>query len=319
MKFKSKRLAGILMAILMVVVMLSGCTTETAAPVTEKETKATNTEVMGKVNDVEITREMLGEALTKAEKTVIEEYINGYLLTEYYKDIEVTDVEIEAQLAIVKGQIGETKWESYLQYIGMADEEAFKEAIEKDLKATKKRDELKKGINLTDEELEKHYTDYKNSFDIMVGKILFFDTEEEYSQAKVLFNAGKTMQKVSEEMGKDIYENEHVSFEFAGFEKPMAEIKIGETVYTKMDSGTFAVMVVEKIDNTFEVLKETVKEDLLNTKSQELVNKELENYYNAAKVTIMGEDIKNNPVSESEVGSEVGSEVPTETPTEIEG
>ena len=284
----------LLMVVLLVMTVFFGCNDNTTkeTEVTQEVVKDDETTVLAKLNGEEITRDMLGEALLEAERKVIEEYIDEQLLKGFYSDIEVTEVEVEAQFAVVKGQIGEVQWEDYLNYIGMESEEAFKEAIKEDLKVNKKRDTVKETIEVTPDEVRAHYDEYKSAFDLLVGEIIFFDTEEEYTLAKGLFEEGKSLEEISEATGKEVFKDEHVSFEFDGFEKDINLIEVGETLFTTEESGALALVKVTHIDKEFEVLKTNVENDLKYMKAQEIIDAEMQDYYNNAKITIQGEELQ---------------------------
>ena len=291
MRKNSKRITSLIMLVVMVAVFAVGCSegsnsTNTSTSLNNKD------EVVAVINGVEIKREEISEELSAAEKAIVENYVNTYLLKEFYKDIEVSDIEVEAQFAIIKGQIGEIQWQSYLDYIGVKDEDEFKELIRDDLRVTKKRESLKTDIEVSEEEIKGHYEEFKNSFDLMVGNMVFFDTLEEFAEGRRLHEEGRSLDDIASTMGKDVYENEHVSFDYNGFEVSLRELEVGDVVFTKESNNALAIMEVIKIDDTYEVLKETVADDLKNQKAQELINEELEEFYNKAKVTILGEEIQ---------------------------
>ena len=139
MNFKGKNKVAILVLILILAVsILTACGTTGEPNVEEKkldESNETNettemseivepTKVVAEVNGTEITRGMVGEKLAEAEKKAVEEYVDEFLLNEFYKEIPVEEAEIEGQLAVIKAQVGEKEWDSYLEYINQPNEES---------------------------------------------------------------------------------------------------------------------------------------------------------------------------------------------------
>ena len=56
-------------------------------------------------------------------------------------------------------------------------------------------------------------------------------------------------------MGKDVYENEHVSLDYNGFEVSLRELEVGDVVFLKESNNALAIMEVIKMNDTYEVLR----------------------------------------------------------------
>ena len=85
------------------------------------ETESLNT-VVAVINGKEVTRKDVGDTLLESEKEIISEYIYKSMISEFFKDTEVTDTEIELQLQLIKTQVGENNWAMYLMYYGGGSE-----------------------------------------------------------------------------------------------------------------------------------------------------------------------------------------------------
>ena len=263
-----------------------GCTSENGS---QKVTEGSNG-VLAEVNGKKITREMASEQLKEAEKQAAISYVNQYLLDEFYKDITVNEVEVQAQLALIKGQVGEEQWDMYLNYMGYPDDETYVRDLELNLKKSKKKDTVKSEVQVTEEEIKTRYEASPDEFNIVVGDMVFFDTEEAYNLAKdELLKEGSTLESISEVTKSEIRQNEHVTFGFDGFTKPITELEVDDLVSTTAESNVFAVI---KVTKTYEVLREEVKAIIEDEKADEIVEKQLEEHYNKAEVTILGEKFK---------------------------
>lgn len=280
-----KKFVVLLMSLVLILSVVTGCSST-------GETDSLK-EVMGKVNGIEITREMLKTELEALESTAVGNYIDNYLVNEFYKDMEINDSELTIQMEILKGQVGEGQWESYISYMGYSDEEAFKKVVKLDMQKNKMKDTLKSQVIITEEDLQKAFTESPDVYKVLSGDMIFFDTVEEYTSAQnMLTQEGMTLQAISDSLEKDIYPNENVTFSFGGFTKPMDSMNVGDLVATKSESGTYAVIKVTKVSKTFEELKSAINSSLINDRTTELVEIKLTQFYNEAKVEILGETIQ---------------------------
>jgi len=215
------------------------------------------------------------------------------LIKEFYKDIEINDTELTLQMEILKGQVGEGQWESYLNYMGYNTEEDFKEVVKVDMKRNKMKETLKNGVTVTEEEVQKAFESTPDAYKVLSGDMIFLDTADEFNSAKKLLDQeGMTLETLAKAMGKDVYPNENVTFSFAGFTKSMEDMAVGDLVATREESGTLAIVKVTKVTKTFEELKGSIYDSLLDSKLSELVENKLTQYYNDASVEIFGTKIQ---------------------------
>lgn len=283
-----KRNVLLVMLLVLALGVLSGCNNATNVNPIEN-----GTEVLGKVNGVEITREMLKDELKALEKTAVTNYIDKYLIDDFYKDIEISEQELTIQMEILKGQVGEGQWDSYLNYMGYTDEKEFEKVVELDMKRTKMKTELSANVTITEEEIVKAFETYPDNYKYLAGDMLFFDTDEEYNSAKNMLNQDDmTLQAIADSLNKEIYPNENVTFGFAGFTKPMDEMEVGELVATTPESNTYAVISVKKVGKELEELKDSIRTSLVDEKANDLVENKLTQYYNEVDVEILGESLQ---------------------------
>lgn len=258
-----------------------------------------NTEEVGSIDGKKITKQDIQVQLDALEKDnlerIVTEHIDQKLLEEYYKGVEVTDVEVEAQLAIIKGQVGDNQWESYLTYVGQ-DESGLKAQIRLDLRRNKKIDEISKSITVTEEEIAKEWEVNSSHYQVISGDILFLDNLEMQEVAKK-----EGIDAASKKYGVAIKPNENVTFSYEGFNKKPKEMKVGDVVYTTPESGVYAVMKVVKISDTLEVCKGDIEKYLMSSKAGEQIDKELSEMYTTKKVVILGKEQKPAEDTEGEI------------------
>lgn len=250
-------------------------------------------EVVAVMDGKDITRDEVGEDLLVAEQDVISNYIYGLAYKEFFKDIEVTESEIEVQIKMMKAQVGEEQWPMYLTYYGGGDEESFKEQMATSLKQEKAIKNKATKITLTDNEIKEAYDANPGGFDFVVMDAIYLGTEEELSKATDLVKSGKSIEEISTELDIEISKDAHTNHTSdIKWSKDLYEAKVGETLYTTTDSGNF---VVGKITSKNEGLsnsevKTLIEEDLKYNKAFEETEKEYIEFLKSKKVTIMGKD-----------------------------
>jgi hypothetical protein len=98
-------------------------------------------------------------------------------------------------------------------------------------------------------------------------------------------NQDEGIELKAEKDGAEIKE-EHVNFSFDSFNKEVSEIEVGDTIYTKPETGVFAIMEVTKIENTYEALQEEVKTQLKNQRAEQFLDTELQEFYQEVEVDL---------------------------------
>lgn len=267
--------------VLMLSILLVGCTSNTSV---------SNDDVVAEINGEKVLRSTLESELKAAEKAVVEKYVNNKMLEIFYKDIVIEDAAFEAQLSIIKGQVGENDWASYLQSSGFTDEEHFKRELLLNMKREEMKNKFKSEVTISDAEVEAKYNENPNSYNVAVFDVIYFDTEESFNKGKELLSQGKDLVYISENTQTEIKADEHANFTFEGFTKPINELSLGELAITDVEKiGFMAIAQVKKLDSTFDLLKQTIYDSMISEKTEEMVNTALDTFYSEAEVTILGE------------------------------
>ncbi len=287
-----KRVISICLGLVMVCGLVAcGGDTTTTTP-TEGEAEGSNS-IVAVVNGKNITRSEIGEELKAAEQEVISEYIYNMMLTEFFKDVVITDADVALQMELIKSQVGEESWPMYLAYYGGGSEETFKVMLADSLR----QEEYIKGkmetLTITDEELLEVYNKDSNAYNIAVMDVLFLPDTAKLDEAKALHESGKTLEEISTALELDIYKAEHTYYYSEGltWEKDFNDCAVGDYNYSKEDSGSLVFGVIVELNEGIENSK--VKADLEDTlkydKAYEIANEEYIEFLKIQTVTIMGE------------------------------
>lgn len=257
------------------------------------ETESLNT-VVAVINGKEVTRKDVGDTLLESEKEIISEYIYKSMISEFFKDTEVTDTEIELQLQLIKTQVGENNWAMYLMYYGGGSEEAFKVTLAESLKQEKFIESKKADVTLTDEDIAAVYNEDPDSYNIVVLDVVFFGDVESLNKAKEYYNNGKTLEEVATLMETEISENEHAYFksESLTWNKSFNDCVVGDIVFSGEDSGSYVMARVKELNKGIDnpTVKNDLKDTLIYEKAYEIANNEYIEFLKKQTVTIFGED-----------------------------
>ena len=268
-----------------------------------------NDTVVAVVNGKNVTRSEIGDELIAAEKDVISGYIYDMMLQEFFKDVEVSDTEVDLQMQMIKGQVGEDSWPMYLAYYGGGSEEAFKEILKGSLRQESYISSKMEDITIEESVIKEQYDADPNSHNIAVLDVVFFDTVEDMNKAKDMYAQGKTLEDIAKEFEYDIFEDEHTYFYSEGltWSANFADCKVGDYVFSGEDSGSLVIGRIVELNTGVD--NEKVKEDLVNNlkydEAYNLVNKEYEDFLKEQTVQIFGEDF---PLFDETTASETNYE-----------
>lgn len=250
--------------------------------------------VVAVVNGENITREMIGDALLDAEKEVISTYIYEQMLEKFFADIEITDEELELQLQIMKGQVGEDSWDLYLAYYGGGSEEDFREMLRKSLKQEKYIAAISETLEIPEEDLAETYASNPDYYNIAVLDVIFLTTEEYYAQALELYNGGSTLEEISEATGLEIAPNEHTFYtsDSLTWSTALPDAEVGSLLYTTTDSGSWLIArVVEKHEGLEdEKVREQLEDELRYDLAYAQTEKDYAAFLDEQVCSIMGSE-----------------------------
>ena len=214
-----------------------------------------------------------------------------------YTDKEIEE-EVEKQVTSCKEQNENDKkrYKEYLKNYGYNNEKEFKEALKKNIILEKFREKITEKAEVKDTEVEEYYnsniSNYKVGAGGNVSHLLFADKEKGEQQAKdakKLTEEGKSLEEISkmdeykdiskyEDLGFQPYENTSLVKEFVDGYKNLAEGTISEPVQTSFGWHLILINGITKEEKTqpFDEVKDTIKEQLLSTKQNDLYTKKVE-------------------------------------------
>lgn len=288
-KYLNKRLMGVLLCIVMCFSLLVGC----GGNANEGNNTSSTKDIVAVLDGKEISRETVGDNLLLAEQEVIAEYIKADLQDKLFKDVEVTEEEVTLQLELMKAQVGEESWPMYLVYYGGGDEETFKETLKKSMKQEKFIAKKAETIEITEEEILERYNTNPDSFNIAVLDTIFFSDVETLEQGITLMNEGKTLEEISEELGIEIYQDEHTYYnsDNLNWSKSLSESKVGDMITTDFESGSLVIGRVKTLNAGLEnsVVKDDIVKNLKYEKAYADTEHEFIHLMIDAEVEIMGQ------------------------------
>lgn len=286
--YSNKRVMCLVLCLVMCISLLVGCGTTD-----NKGDTVVSGDVVATIDGKEITRDSVGTDLLAAEQEVISSYINSEMLSTFFKDVKITDEEVNLQLELMKSQVGEDNWPMYLVYYGGGSEETFKTTLKQSMRQEKYISEKANGIEVTDEELATKYNENPDNYNIAVLDVLFFSDVETLNKGIALMNEGKSLEEIATSVGLTISNDEHTYYnsENLKWSKSFSESKVGDMLTTDSESGSLVIGRIKALnaglDNT------TVKEDILSNiryeKAYDLTEKEYVELLKKTKVEIMGQ------------------------------
>lgn len=296
--YLKKIICGVLAVVM--VMALAACSNTTTTPADSASNNTANLETEGLntvvaiVNGKEVTRADIGDTLLTTEKEIISEYVYTQMLSEFFKDIEVTDTEIDLQMQLIKTQVGEENWAMYLAYYGGGSETSFKATLKDSLKQEKFIESKKEGVTITDEDLAAVYNADPDAYNIVVLDVIFFSDVDTMKQAKELYNGGKTLEEVATAMSLTVSSDEHAYFKSDSltWSKSFNDCVVGDIVFSGEDSGSLVMARVKELNKGIDnpTVKNDLKDTLLYDKSYEIANNEYVEFLKKQTVTIFGEE-----------------------------
>jgi hypothetical protein len=269
--------------------------------------------VVAVLNGQNVTRSEVGSDLVAAEKDAISAYIYTKLQSEFFSDVEVSESDLNLQLATIKGQVGEEQWPLYLAMYGGGSEEAFTEMLRESLKSEQYISKKMETVSVTSDELNEAYNANPDHYNIAVLDVIFFGDVAQMNQAKEHYNAGKTFDEVAEAMNLQISSNEHAYFysDSLTWEKDFNDCVVGDVIFSGEDSGSLVFARIKELNMGLD--NPTVKNDLTESikyeKAYEIANKEYGEFLKEQKLTIFGEDFPLYDDTTEEITSPVTEEV----------
>lgn len=296
--FGRKLICGVLAGTMMF--SLVGCGNSSTTATQGSDSSVVQTEgsdtVVAVVNGKNVTRAEIGDELVAAEKDVISGYIYDMMLKEFFKDVKVTDSEVQLQMEMIKSQVGEDSWPLYLAYYGGGSEDSFKAMLTDSLRQESYISTKMESITIEDSIIEETYNADPNAHNIAVLDVVFFDSVEDLNKAKDMQKNGKTLKEIADEFGYDVFENEHTYYYSEGltWSANFANCSVGDYIFSAEDSSSLVIGQIVELNSG--VNNEKVREDLVqNLKYDEaynITNQEYEEFLKTQTVKIFGEDFK---------------------------
>ena len=218
------------------------------------------------------------------------------MLKEFFKDVKVTDSEVQLQMEMIKSQVGEDSWPLYLAYYGGGSEDSFKAMLTDSLRQESYISTKMESITIEDSIIEETYNADPNAHNIAVLDVVFFDSVEDLNKAKDMQKNGKTLKEIADEFGYDVFENEHTYYYSEGltWSANFANCSVGDYIFSAEDSSSLVIGQIVELNSG--VNNEKVREDLVqNLKYDEaynITNQEYEEFLKTQTVKIFGEDFK---------------------------
>ncbi|CAM3511421.1 peptidylprolyl isomerase [Marinicrinis lubricantis] len=239
-----------------------------------------DSEAAAEVNGVEISKDALLDKLMEQDQNgTLNRLIEDELIRQEAEqlDVEMTDEELNQELEFYKNTYSSELEFQYLLSMSGYTEASFKEALKEDLLATKV---FEKQANITDEELQTTFEQYKASYSepemIRASHILVEDEQQANDLLKQI-NEGADFAKLAEEYSTDgsaprggnldYFSREDMVQEFSDAAFQLKKGEVSGVVQTDYGYHIIKVTDVPK-DWTYEEKKEEVYRIVLNQKLQ---------------------------------------------------
>lgn len=285
-----KKVLGVILAITMILGLAAcGDTANTNSSKVEN-----NDTVVAVFKGKNITRGDIGDELLESEKEIILNYVYSEVAKEFFKDVEVTDSELELQLQLMKTQVGEEQWPLYLSLYGGGDEETFKGMLRDSLRQEKYISQKSESIEISDDRLLELYNENPDKYNIVVLDVVFMGDTEAFAKSKTLYSEGKSLEEIAEALGTEVSQDEHAYFNTEGltWESDFNDCSVGDVVFSGEDSGSLVIARIKELNKGVD--NPTVKTDMVNSlKHEEAYNATNDEYVEFLKtqtVNIFGQD-----------------------------
>ena len=246
---------------------------------------------LAKIDKYTVTKADIQTQLDEAQKEILKTYVYESLVDKFYEDAKVTDAEVQAKVAQVKAQYPESDWGLYLSYYGFKDEDTFAKATKRNMQREQKLTEIRKEIKITDEEAEAEYNKNPTYYQYAEVDAIFFYDKESKDRAWELIQEGKTLEEAAQETSGTFSENEKAPIAYDEFMTLFSESEVGDIIKTKDTSSDFIIAKINKINLTFEDVKDLVKNDYIYYAASDVLDQQIEDFFSNTSVEIMGEKI----------------------------
>jgi len=256
---------------------------------------ANNSDVVAETKAGNITKDELYEAMkAKAGESILQELVYDKVLSEKYP---VTDKELDEKVKELKEQLG-ANFDMALAQYGMKSEDDLKKMLKTGMMQEKA---AIKDIKVTEDEVKKHYDDYKP--EIKARHILVAD-EATANEVKKKLDEGAKFEDLAKEYSTDSGSaanggdlgwfgpgNMVPEFEEAAYKLKVDEI----SGPVKSEHGYHIIQVTDKKEKkSFDEMKEKMEYEVKVSKlDQEKIQKAMERELKDANVKIKDKDLKN--------------------------
>jgi len=256
---------------------------------------ANNSDVVAETKAGNITKDELYEAMkAKAGESILQELVYDKVLSEKFP---VTDKELDEKVKELKEQLG-ANFDMALAQYGMKSEDDLKKMLKTGMMQEKA---AIKDIKVTEDEVKKHYDDYKP--EIKARHILVAD-EATANEVKKKLDEGAKFEDLAKEYSTDSGSaanggdlgwfgpgNMVPEFEEAAYKLKVDEI----SGPVKSEHGYHIIQVTDKKEKkSFDEMKEKMEYEVKVSKlDQEKIQKAMERELKDANVKIKDKDLKN--------------------------
>lgn len=272
--------------------MMSGCTTNEVSK--SSGSVESGNSVVAVFNGKNVTRDEVS-GLIDAEKESISTYLYTLSRQEFFKDVVVTEQDIDNSITMIKAQVGEESWPMYLAYYGGGSEEGLRKQMEDSLRMEKYINAKMDKIEISDDMLKEEYNKDPDSYNIVVMNTIFMGDETAYNKGVEMMNSGKSLKEISEALELPISDkDEHAFFKSESLKwlKDLNTCKIGDLNATTSDSGSFIIGEIKELNVGVENQK--VRDEMIKNLQYAQAMDETQNEYNeflkGLKAQILGED-----------------------------
>lgn len=250
------------------------------------------------------SNEAIKDTLKEEKQNYLESLVQKKVLLKAAVDLDVmpSDDEIneyiDSQVSRLKQYYNndEDQYQQYIESIGFTDE-SLEKYFKEDLIASNAAEKLVEDVDVSDDEIQSFYDSNKEQYKVAAGAdvthVLFTgdNAEENAKKAKKYAEDGKSLEDISkmdefkdvcsyENLGHKNFENSGLVTEFENAFKALPANKVSDPVKTSYGWHIIYNTKVnaEEYTQTFDEVKDTVKETVLNNKKQEAYKDKIEEY-----------------------------------------
>lgn len=246
---------------------------------------------VAKIGDKIVTTVDIKTQLDEAQKEILKTYAYENLIEKFYVNAVVSDSEVQTKVVQIKGQYSDTDWAQYLTYYGYKDDADFVKATKRNMQREQKLADVRKTITFTDADAEKEFNNNLTYYQYAEVDAVFFQDKETKDKAWKLIQDGKTLDEAAKETSTTVSKNEKAPITFEEFTNTFDKSKVGDIMQTKDTSSTFIIAKINKLNLTFNDVKEVVKTDYIAKASSIVLDQQIKDFFKNTSVEIMGEKI----------------------------